>query len=88
MRSLLQFLGFASSTVCATLLAGILLTTSANADATIPDTPPSCTNCCQCNTDYSDCVKSSAGSCWNDSKCTSSCKCQQSNQGVYLCYNG
>jgi hypothetical protein len=47
MRCLLQFLGFASSTVFGVLLGGTLLTTPARAEG-MPPSYGTCANCCGC----------------------------------------
>ncbi len=72
MRAFLQFLGFASASICGALLAGILLTTPAVADATPPsgNTIPLCVDACKCNSDE-DCVQSGS-----NTHCQSaSCEC-------------
>jgi len=83
MRSLLQFLGFASSTVCATLLAGILLTTSANADATDPLVLPNCTACCACNLTLTGCQVSGGGRGCTTFPCGTTCWCSISSGFCY-----
>ena len=60
MRSLLQFLAFASSTVCALLFTGIALTASARADATNP-AAGSCYWCCDCTSSVPECSLYSGG---------------------------
>ncbi len=83
MRSLLQFLGFASSTVCATLLAGILLTTSANAGATDPPISASCVNCCACDA-VNDCYFTGIGTGCGSFNCLNCNTCAW-NGFTYIC---
>jgi hypothetical protein len=80
MRALLQFLGFASATVCSTMFAGIVFTTSALGDAVSPSFVASCTNNCQCNTNRDGCVKFQS----SGIDCASDCFCSNSN-GNYIC---
>jgi len=81
-RSFLQFVGFASSVVWATLLAGTVFTSSSHAqyDAVATD----CRACFACNNDNSGCDYTGSGAgCTNNG---GSCFCN-SNNGNPVCRN-
>lgn len=84
MRSLLQFLGSASSALCIALLSGALISSSARAD----DDPitvalPSCGNCYTCSAQNMVCQKS--GSVRGCADHTYTCNCQSNGSGGYQC---
>jgi hypothetical protein len=72
MRSVLQFLGFASGAAWVLLAAGTILTASANAD-TGPDAPAGklmCNRCYTCNSNGVGCYYSGTGrGCVNNTTC-------------------
>jgi hypothetical protein len=81
MRSLVQFLAFASSALCAVMVAGTLVGALAHAEATVPLVAASCANCCPCQNGT--CVKSGNGRGCTNFTCT--CTCNQ--QGVTCSQN-
>jgi hypothetical protein len=71
MRSLFQFMGIASATVCAVLVASAMLSTLAVADVIIPNNNQGdCANYCQCNTNGTACVIID-----NQYDCAGKCNC-------------
>ena len=83
MRSILQFVGFASSVVWATLLSGILLTATVQADPpSDPGLSNTCENCYSCNTTYTACDYVGVGQGCTD---THQCRCVRIQEGFYLC---
>jgi hypothetical protein len=85
MRSLLRFLGAASSALFAILLAGTLLTSTGRADED-PETllVQSCTNCCGCSQANPTCIKNAVGNC--PTLNCANCGCSANSGGNYLCY--
>lgn len=81
MRSLLQCFGFASSTLFATLLLGIVLVTPARAG---PDPLPGegCTDQCGCNSTQTACQRT--GTTTTQINCASACNCNP-NGGNPIC---
>ena len=88
MRSLLQFLGTASSVLCAILLTGTLLTATGLADEDLPPdqalSGATCPNCCSCSATDAICARNGVGA--NCDGYTCRCQCYQSEvTGIYLC---
>jgi len=88
MRSLLQFIGAASSALCITLLAGTLLTGVARADgepAPFDGAFNFCDNCCGCSAAAQTCVYTGGGRQCQQGPCN--CNCTHPNPNNYLCKN-
>lgn len=81
MRSVLQFLGFASGTICAVLLAGALLSSSAIADATLPagSLAVNCGDCCGCDYQVRNCMNIGTGRDCEGFECPNKCICNYIN---------
>ena len=85
MRSILEFIGSASATLCAFLVAISLLSTTATGDSGLPNNTINCNASCTCVEDPPDSDTLQCESS-NNANCPTSCHCVKSvNTGNYYC---
>jgi hypothetical protein len=70
MRVLLQFIGFASATLCALMVASAMLSTLAVADVVNPSPTGDCDSLCKCNSSEDGCIVRD-----NTFDCAGQCNC-------------